>query len=95
MKTCIHRRLAKAGNFSVDGCSCGTINLHVGAISLRLDPQALAQLAELLNTASERYQALSDLSSNQSSSVISSASSMTLKGAEEVSQDPKQDKDIH
>ena len=95
MKNCIQRRLAKTGSFSVDGCSCGTINLHIGAMSLRLDPLALAQLAKLLSTASERYQALSSLSSDQMSSMVSSASGTTLKCSEDESQSTKQDKDIH
>ena len=53
MKTCTHSILAQSGSFRVDRCACGTINLHIGPVSLRVSPQALMQLSEVLKVASE------------------------------------------
>ena len=55
MKTCTHSILAQSGSLRVDHCGCGTINLHLGSVSLRVSPQALMQLSEVLKLASGRY----------------------------------------
>ena len=95
MKTCTHSLLAKSGSFRVDRCSCGTINLHLGAISMRLDPQALMQLTAMLNTASARYQNMSIQPEAQQDSTASSASSAPVELKDFLLLNSKRIKDIH
>jgi hypothetical protein len=55
MTKCKHTLLAKTGDFRIDKCSCGTLSLHIGAVSLRVSPEALFQLSSMMNTATENY----------------------------------------
>jgi hypothetical protein len=41
---CTRQRLAEGDLAAVDVCSCGTLQVHIGALSLRLDEQALSEL---------------------------------------------------
>ena len=95
MKNCTNSLLAKSGSFRVDRCSCGTINLHLGAISMRLDPQALMQLTAMLNTASARYQNMSIQSEGQQEAPVSSASNTTFELKDFLHLNSKRIKDIH
>ena len=52
MKTHNRSELASGGTFRVDRCSCGTINLHIGALTLRLEAAAMEQLSHVLSEAS-------------------------------------------
>jgi hypothetical protein len=52
---CTRRRLAEGGLASVDVCSCGTLQVHIGALSLRLDEGALSELVATLGHALERH----------------------------------------
>lgn len=51
---CTKRRLAQSVVASVDICTCGTMQLHVGAVTLRLVPGAAEQLAHTLKLALAR-----------------------------------------
>jgi len=44
-------RLAQGEFTAVDRCECGSLQLHVGALTLRMSPRALAELADTLNHA--------------------------------------------
>jgi hypothetical protein len=48
---CTHRRLAEGECCRVDRCDHGTLHLSLGALTLRLSPEQLADLAETLATA--------------------------------------------
>jgi hypothetical protein len=41
---CTRLRLAESGIAAVDLCSCGTLQVHIGALTLRLDEVALSEL---------------------------------------------------
>jgi hypothetical protein len=41
---CTRLRLAESGIAAVDLCSCGTLQVHIGALTLRLDELALSEL---------------------------------------------------
>ena len=47
-----HRtRLAQSAVAAVDVCTCGTMQLHIGALSVRMSPEALSQLLGTLGRA--------------------------------------------
>ncbi len=48
---CYRTLLAARGNFRVERCSCGSISLHAGPLTLRLETDALEQLAMALGEA--------------------------------------------
>ena len=48
---CPKTRLAQGSLVAVDACQCGMLQLHLGALTLRMAPCALAELAETLNRA--------------------------------------------
>jgi hypothetical protein len=52
--SCGSRRLAEGGVASVDVSNCGMISVHLGAFTLRLTRDALAQLSHTLNVAVQR-----------------------------------------
>jgi hypothetical protein len=57
--TCIRTSLAGTPGFgSVEQCSCGSIHVTVGAVTLRLMPSALSVFADLLVAATTRVSAL-------------------------------------
>jgi hypothetical protein len=43
-RECTRIRLAESGVAAVDLCSCGTLQVHIGALTLRLDELALSEL---------------------------------------------------
>jgi len=43
-RDCTRRRLAEGGIAAVDVCSCGTLQVHIGALTLRMDEAALSEL---------------------------------------------------
>lgn len=45
---CTQRRLAETPLGAIDSCACGMMQLHVGALTLRLTPEAVAELSALL-----------------------------------------------
>ena len=49
--SCKKTPLSSHGSFTVERCSCGTIHLHIGALTLRIEPSALEQLAVTLGEA--------------------------------------------
>lgn len=51
LKECARRRLAEGGVAAVDECECGMFQLHLGALTLRLTPPALAELWDTLGRA--------------------------------------------
>jgi len=51
-------RLAESETVAVDMCPCGTLHLHVGALSLRMRPDGAASLLQTLGLAFARRQAL-------------------------------------
>ena len=47
---CFHTPLAKNGMGKMDYCAaCGVVTLHIGAISLRLDPESAEAMWALLS----------------------------------------------
>jgi len=48
---CARVRLAEGPLAAVDACECGMLQLHLGAITLRLAPCALAELESTLQQA--------------------------------------------
>jgi hypothetical protein len=57
--SCPRVRLAKSAIAAVDACQCGMLQLHLGAITIRMTPPALAELEATLRAAlrehSERF----------------------------------------
>ncbi|MGE0325336.1 MAG: hypothetical protein AB7S68_23625 [Polyangiaceae bacterium] len=48
---CHHSRLAQGELAALDACECGTLHLHLGAITLRLNEDALNELVGTLGYA--------------------------------------------
>jgi hypothetical protein len=48
---CRRTRLAQGSLAAVDACLCGMLQVHLGALTLRMAPCALAELAHTLNQA--------------------------------------------
>jgi hypothetical protein len=48
---CPRARLAHGSLAAVDACQCGMLQVHIGALTLRMAPCALAELAGTLNQA--------------------------------------------
>jgi hypothetical protein len=48
---CPRTRLAQGPVATVDACQCGTLQVHIGALTLRVTPSALAELARTLDQA--------------------------------------------
>jgi len=48
---CRRTRLAESGLARVDACECGLIQIHIGAITLRMEPAALDQFVSTLEQA--------------------------------------------
>jgi hypothetical protein len=48
---CARTRLAEGALAAVDICDCGIFQLQLGALTLRLEPSALSDLAETLQQA--------------------------------------------
>ncbi len=48
---CPRRRLAQGALAAVDICSCGMLQVHIGALTLRMDPCALSELVSTLGQA--------------------------------------------
>lgn len=51
IEACPTVRLAQGDVACVDMCSCGTLRLHLGAVTLRLTPDALASIFGTLGEA--------------------------------------------
>lgn len=51
-------RLAEREALAVDLCSCGTLAVHMGALSLRLDLESVTSLIEVLRDAVAKREAL-------------------------------------
>lgn len=66
---CKRRRLAEGGVAAVDVCSCGTLQVHLGALSIRMDEGALTEMVTTLRRALWEY-AL-DRSGTRDSQVLS------------------------
>jgi len=49
--TCTQVRLAESDLIAIDSCSCGAMRVHLGVLTLRVSPEALAQVAETLEQA--------------------------------------------
>ena len=48
---CRQTRLAESSVAAVDVCDCGILQLHVGAVTLRIAPSALSELLSTLESA--------------------------------------------
>jgi hypothetical protein len=48
---CKRDRLAGTPSMSVDVCNCGCVHLTLGAVTLRLHPDAITELARVLGDA--------------------------------------------
>lgn len=51
MKTCSRRTVAAGDLALVEQCSCGAVHLTIGAVTLRLAPNAIPSLAGTMNEA--------------------------------------------
>jgi hypothetical protein len=51
VETCSIVRLADSELTAVDRCSCGTLRVHLGAVTLRVTPDALQQIMHTLGAA--------------------------------------------
>jgi hypothetical protein len=49
--SCRHTRLAESSVAAIDQCSCGMLQLHLGAFTVRLAPCAALELLATLNDA--------------------------------------------
>jgi hypothetical protein len=49
--SCPRTRLVKGSLAAVDSCGCGMLQLHIGALTLRMAPCALEELASTLTQA--------------------------------------------
>lgn len=47
--------LAEHGDFRVESCPCGTINIHLGQVSLRVSPMTLLTISDVLGGARDNY----------------------------------------
>jgi len=52
---CPVTRLAKGEVTSVDVCECGTMQVNLGAFTLRVSPETVAEIATTLNAALVTY----------------------------------------
>jgi len=56
---CPRARLAQSAIAAVDACECGMLQLHLGALTIRMTPPAMAELESTLRAAlrehSERF----------------------------------------
>lgn|GEM_PF-5605057 len=60
-EACPRVRLAKSAIAAVDACQCGMLQLHLGAITIRMTPPALAELESTLRAAlREHYERFGD-----------------------------------
>jgi len=50
-RECVRTRRAESSIAAVDECECGMFQLHLGALTLRLTPPALAELWDTLGRA--------------------------------------------
>jgi hypothetical protein len=48
---CVRERLAGTPGVSVDVCRCGCVHLTIGAVTMRLHPDAIGELARILGDA--------------------------------------------
>jgi hypothetical protein len=52
---CRHTRLAESSVAAIDQCSCGMLQLHLGAFTVRLAPCAALELLATLNAAMSKH----------------------------------------
>lgn len=57
---CRQKRLAESSVAAVDVCDCGVMQLHVGAVTLRIAPCALDELRNTLERAVAEHAALEE-----------------------------------
>jgi hypothetical protein len=55
---CSRHRLAAGPYGEVQLCSCGAVHLHIGALTLRLPLEAVAELRSMLSLAEDRIETL-------------------------------------
>ena len=58
IEDCATLRLAQGDIATIDMCSCGTLRLNLGAITVRLTPQALSSLLQTAGEALATHSAL-------------------------------------
>jgi hypothetical protein len=56
-RPCPRVRLSEGPIASVDACGCGVLHLQIGALTLRLAPEAIASLLATLGSATAAYTA--------------------------------------
>ena len=61
---CRQTRLAESSVAAVDVCDCGVMQLHLGAVTLRIAPCALAELLSTLEQAAAERSALEERKHN-------------------------------
>ena len=70
LEACTQVRLAQSELVSIDKCSCGALRVHLGALTLRVTPDALQQVFQTLGTA---LTANASLSAAQASQLMAAA----------------------
>ncbi len=59
--SCVKHVLAEGYGFMVESCSCGSIHLHTGATTIRLEENAAFALNEILSEAMYRHEKTKEL----------------------------------
>lgn len=57
---CVKHPLARNAVGTVDHCSCGSVQLHLGATTIRFTPEALEHLGTLVAAAVDRLRVQSE-----------------------------------
>lgn len=55
--SCRRTRIAESSIAAVDVCACGMMQLHLGALTLRMEPRAVSELAATLHHAVAKHAA--------------------------------------
>ena len=58
--TCYRVQLANDGVNAVERCSCGTVSIHIGAMTIRIDSEDLDELAGTIVAAALRNREMLD-----------------------------------
>ena len=64
-RPCRRRPLAHNAICSVEVCDCGALHLSIGAVTLRLQPDALASIAEVIGEGARELALLQNLAAHR------------------------------
>ena len=52
-KGCTRRTLAEVSGYRVESCSCGLFHVHIGPVSVRMEPSAFLTFSEVIEDSVE------------------------------------------